>query len=352
METEAKRKKRRKWPIVLLVTVLLVGAVLTAAPHIAYKTAEEHMLAGDYDTAEPIFTRLGDFKDSIQKAEEIKRIRTYEKARELLSEGEYDAAYAEFLSLGAYQDSEALSTECIYSKAVSLLHYGPDTDHEKVAQAREIFLSLGDYEDSQQYLAQFRVVNTYLSRVYTESGENLGTEPLWYDAQGRLTGRGTNPEQYAYDEEGRLVYDAPDHIEYDEEGRISKRYDDEKITTYNYDRKGNEISRQYEYLKTGRTRTRPVRYDRKYAGGLLEKETFYVDELLWTVNLYTYDEQERLTEHTIQNFGGLPYSKDQTYRYTYNEDGTLHQTQYVYPDPADSYTETSVYGYVWAPEAP
>ena len=351
MEAKTERKKRRKWPIVLLAILVLLGAALAAAPHIAYKMAEDRMQAGEYDTAQSIFARLGDFRDSRQQIEEINRITTYEKAGQLLAAGEYDAAYSQFLSLEDYRDSEAMLAECSYQKACSLLTYGVDTDHEKTAQARELFLSLGDYRDSAEYLSQFRVVNTYLARTYIQSGEDLGAEPLWYDARGRLTGRGTVPEQYAYDEEGRLIYDAPDHIEYDEEGRISTLSNEERIVTYTYDKKGNEISRSYYYVESKRSRTRPVRYERKYSGDLLVKETFYDNGMLWTVNLYTYDDQGRIAEHTVQTFGGKPYSTDQTCRYTYHEDGTPDQTAYLYPEAERSYTETCIYGYIWAPEA-
>lgn len=351
MKTENKTRKRRKWPIVLLVFVLILGAAVVAAPHVAYRVAEEKLAAGEYATARQIFEKLGDFKDSSRHIEEIDAACTYEEAQKLLENGNYDEAYGRFQSLGDYRDSKALLPECSYRKAVSWLHVGPNTDHEKVAQAREIFQSLGDYRDSADYLAQFRLVNTALSRVYLQSGEDLGVEPLWYDARGRLTGRGTVPEQYAYDEEGRLIYDAPDHIEYDEQGRISRTSNDERVVTYTYDKKGNEISRSYHYVETGKTRTRPVRYDRKYSKGLLTKETFYDNNMLWTVNLYTYDDQGQLLEHTVQSYGGKPYSSDQTYRYTYHEDGKLNQTEYIYPEDARSYVETAVYGYIWAPEA-
>ena len=351
MKPEKQTRKRRKWPIVLLVLALLLAAAVVAAPHAAYRVAEEKLTALEYETARQIFEMLGDFKDSSRRIEEIDTIRAYEEAQKLLENGNYDEAYAQFLSLGDYRDSEELLPECSYRKAVSWLHTGPDTDHEKVAQAREIFQSLGDYRDSADYLTQFRRVNTALSRTYLQSGEDLGTEPLWYDAQGRLTGRGTVPEQYAYDEEGRLIYDAPDHIEYDENGRISRTSNDERVVTYGYDKKGNEISRSYYYVETGKTRTRPVRYDRKYSKDLLIKESFYDNGMLWTVNLYTYDDQGRILEHTVQSYGGKPYSSDQTYRYTYHEDGTLNQTEYIYPEEARSYVETAVYGYIWAPEA-
>lgn len=344
-------KKRRKWPIVLLVILLLLGAAVMAAPHIAYNVAVTRMEAGEYDTAQSIFAVLGDFQDSGAQLEKIETIRTYDNAVGLMESGNYDAACTQFQSLGAYQDSAELLTECTYRKAVSLLHYGPDTDYEKIDQAREIFLSLGDYGESEAYLSQFRRASISLSRAYLQSGEDLGAEPLWYDAQGRLTGRGSVLEQYAYDEEGRLIYDAPDHIEYDEEGRISVVSNEERVVSYTYDKKGNEISRSYYYIESQRTRSRPVRYERKYSGDLLVKETFYDNEMLWTVNLYTYDDQGYLTEHTVQTYGGKPYSSDQTYQYAYHEDGTLDRTTYLYPEAERCYTETCIYGYIWAPNA-
>lgn len=358
METEKKQKKRRKWPLVLLVIVLLVGAVLAAAPYAVYGIAEEKFRAEDYDTAQLIYEWLGDFRDSPLRLQEIDRIRMYEKAGELLKTGDYDAAYAQFLSLGDYRDSRAMVTECTYQKAVSLLKWGNNVKYENIAQARELFLQLKDYKDSAVFLQQFQLANIGISRKYTQSGEKLATEFRWYDALGRLTGKGAEYDLYAYDDQDRLIRDEETQIEYDEEGRIWRETKDNRVITSTYGKDGKVSSRLYEYIHTSVTKKvfteakeHVYRYVCRYNGDLLEEETLYDNNVHWSDTYYSYDPEDRIIEKTVRNFGGRKYSEDYTYRYTYNEAGLLYQEERHYPNAANNYTDTYLYGYIWVPEA-
>ena len=65
----------------------------------------------------------------------------YKKATELLDNGEYAAAREIFVALGDYEDSAEMVKECDYQQAKEYL----DTDPKA---ARELFVDLGDYRDS------------------------------------------------------------------------------------------------------------------------------------------------------------------------------------------------------------
>lgn len=344
-------KKAKVWIIVLLVLLVLAAAAVVLLPYGAYRFAESKLESGDYDTAAAVFQQLGAYRDSSQRIQDVETARAYALALKRLEDGDYTDACQRFADLGDYKDSAQLVTESTYRLAVSLLSWGNGVDYEKIAQARELLLSLGDYKDSKQHLAQFCWANIYISRVYTQDNISLDREPQWYDAQGRLTGRGSLYDQYAYDEEGRLCYDAPNRFEYDEENRIILEYNDERSIDYTYDEEGKVSSRTYRYKLRGRKVEHQYRYDSRYQNDVLIKESLYDNNELWNVNTYTYDDQGRVVENLLQNYAGRKFSVDYTFRYTYHEDGTVAQKENIYPNAKDSFVDTYLYGWIWAPEA-
>ncbi len=84
----------------------------------------------------------------------------YKKAIALLDGGDYAAAREMFVALGDYEDSAAMITECDYRQARSLLASGA------FESAREMFLALGDYKDSKKL-----AVNAawYMLHAYVET---------------------------------------------------------------------------------------------------------------------------------------------------------------------------------------
>ena len=156
-----------KKPLVfaLLAVVVIAAAILAwKLPEIrqerAYKQAVALLEAADFEAAGVAFSRLGDYKDSGEKAAEAAALKieadktaAYEKAEKLMTEGDYAAAFEAFAALGDYRDSAekvaeagALKTEAdnaaAYAQAEELL---AANDYRGAILA---FSALGSYQDS------------------------------------------------------------------------------------------------------------------------------------------------------------------------------------------------------------
>ena len=84
-----------------------------------------------YQAAAEQFRALGEYEDSAERAKECekaleacredRRREEYETARTLLEQGSFSKAREMFLALGEYEDSGDLAKECVYRKATGLL---------------------------------------------------------------------------------------------------------------------------------------------------------------------------------------------------------------------------------------
>lgn len=122
LEVEAKRRKEqtKKAKIALAIILPVVGIVLAFAcyfypdvikPGREYQTAEELLNAGKYDEAIEAFEKLGDYKDSRERAQEI----YYNEAEKLFTDGEYIAAATAFEKIGDYQDANEYAIKAWYA---------------------------------------------------------------------------------------------------------------------------------------------------------------------------------------------------------------------------------------------
>ena len=143
------------------------------------KLAESH-----YDTAAQLFQDLGDYKDS----PDMKKECLYQKASDAMQQQHYGEASEGFAGLSGYKDSDEKRKEADYLWACAECESGQD-----VAHARELFLSLGDYQDSQERLSKFeyRVVDP--DYKYNSRGEK-------YKFEGSVVSRSgdTLVEKYEY----------------------------------------------------------------------------------------------------------------------------------------------------------
>ena len=335
-------KKKKKWPIVLAVLLVLAAAVVMLAPGIAYSYAQEQFAVENYDMAAQIFQILGEYEDSPTMLTKI-------QIRQHMAVGNYSIAEELLLTLEDSEETQAQLQECRYQRAVSYLAYGSNTNHDLVNEAHAIFTDLGDYRDSADYLTQFQWAQLYASRTMTASGETLGKEGRWYNAKGQLTGQGAQYDIYTFDDAGLLLSDEEYQYEYDEEGRVIQQTNDRVVISITYDKKDRIATKHYRYK--AKEVSHKYRYQSKYDGELLLEETLYDNNVLWSYNTYTYDEQGRVVENFRQSYAGKTFSTDYTFRYTYNDDGSLHQKEQVYPNPNNSYIDTYLYGYIWTPEA-
>lgn len=163
----AKKTKKLAMILVPIVAIVVVAAVLisgAAKKSNAYKDAVALVEAGQYDKAITAFAALGDYKDS------AKQIQIAETA--LLEE----------------QNSKA------YAEAMGLLKSDRSEDEDK---AYHILKELGNYKDSQNYLASF---------VYKQ----ISYDDAWYeyDTFGNLVEVDYGDYSYYYHyEDGRLVWE-------------------------------------------------------------------------------------------------------------------------------------------------
>lgn len=84
----------------------------------------------------------------------------YKKAMQLYEEGNYGEAYEIFKSLDEYKNSEEMAEECylwsLYNTAIRLF------EDKEYYSARETFIYLGNFQDSQTYLKNIRDNNLVL----------------------------------------------------------------------------------------------------------------------------------------------------------------------------------------------
>ena len=143
-EREKQRKKRRVIgiPVVVVCTVFLIILTTVIVPNSKYTKAAELYVEGNLEEALAVFEKLGSFKDSSVRAEEI---------------------------------SERLEQERIYQQKKSKYDYAVSLLNRKSFKDAEVaFAELNDFEDSaemaqeanyQYWLALYQVWNTHYSEV-------------------------------------------------------------------------------------------------------------------------------------------------------------------------------------------
>ena len=235
-----------------------------------------------------------------------------------------------------------------YNDACALIESG---DYEGAYAA---FKELGDYKDSQEYLARFiyfpTVVNYNLadrSGVMTvELGtHNMPTRMLTQGVEGEENNVYTKDGIYTYDDEGNLLRQAMTYngtlaaydYTYDDQNRLIKaEYSVEGVVSavnnYVYDENGFLV--REDYIVDG-----VVYYDyvNSYdANGNFIKSVFKAEDgdHIYT---YTYNDDGNLVNETGSVPGGHWYNTD----YTYNSDGEL--TQEVYTEGDYSHTINYTY---------
>lgn len=97
----------------------------------------------------------------------------YKKAMEAFDSGDYATAREIFVELGDYEDSADMVIQCDYQQALAYL------DEGEYAQARELFLELGDYEDCKENA--MTAAQYMLMEYVEENGEFKKVNPDNYD---------------------------------------------------------------------------------------------------------------------------------------------------------------------------
>lgn len=102
---------------IVLLSAVILCLILAGCSGSQYKKATELYEQGNYAEAGEIFSKLGNYEDSADKANECK----YQEASALLQNSDYDAAKELFSALGDYGDSADKVKFCDYKKAENCL---------------------------------------------------------------------------------------------------------------------------------------------------------------------------------------------------------------------------------------
>ncbi len=141
-QKENKKITRKILLIAAVASALIIVAIILSTfvfiPQGKYSKAFEMFDTGNYAEAEMVFSELGEYKDSLDMANEC----IYHEAIILVDAKNYADAISLFTKLGEYKDSLDMANECIYHEAIILV------DAKNYADAISLFTKLGEYKDS------------------------------------------------------------------------------------------------------------------------------------------------------------------------------------------------------------
>ena len=201
---EAKKKKTTKILAVVIPTVCALVAIILLAtkvfvPNSKYNNAVKLMDAGSYEEAIVAFEAMDGYKDSVQKIADCEQgivdrelailEEKYNDAVALMEAGKYDEAVSAFEELGDFKDSGERAIEIkdavAYEAAEKLLTEG------RISEAAITFGKLGDYEDARE--RSFELWNQIAHRETISAG-SYHTVGLCNDGTVVATGNAQNGE--------------------------------------------------------------------------------------------------------------------------------------------------------------
>ena len=358
-EDEKKRslRYRLKRLALILIPFLLIAAFacsvywFSSSRARSYDEAMALYESGDYAGAAAAFDRLSRYKDAAAqaaRAREEDAVQTnYIRAGKFLENGRFEDARELYLSLGDYRDSAQLATEAEYRRGLELIETGAN------AEARDLFAGLGDYKDSAKISAHFfdRLLSEEIS--FQESVNGPLATFYTYDSQGRIASMTERYSVYPDREDKVYLYTWNEDGSYDvAEGKVLLHYDaygsflgQGEQTAYSYDY-GFFDSGVMHYCET---------YDAKtgdYLGGVVNDEHG---------NTLRITDKNGVTRKVVSEYKDELLVKQETYAsdgtmldrtsYEYDSQGRVKRTSYITPGASTALTHSYTYGLVYVPEA-
>ena len=301
-------------PIAVIAAAAIVFSVVSSRNARAYDDALALLEAGRYNEADVAFTKLGNYKDSAEKAEEAagkgQENTAYTKACKLLEDGSFDEAQALYTELGDYCDS-AEKADGFVQRMVSMT-----TSYDESCSGP--LTTTYTYSSDGVLLSETRLYSEYPSMddqtyeyEYAPDGSYTLTRDQVssvYDDHGNLLGQG-GVFQYDY------VY------EYYDDGTMSSctalaEGSEDTLWIEEYDRHGSTD----RYIEADGTA-----YDfvNTYKGDLLYQQDKYDASGALVGNIkYEYDGDGRLTKKTVIENGNVSKAvvTDFVYGYVYAPD--------------------------------
>ena len=284
-------------PIAVIAAAAIVFSVVSSKNARAYDDALALLDAGRYNEADVAFTKLGNYKDSAEKAEEAagkgQENTAYTKACKLLEDGSFDEAQALYTELGDYCDSAEKADGFVQRRVSMTTSYdescsGPLTTtyaytSDGVLLSETRLYSEYPSMDDQTYEYEYAPDGSY-----TLTREQVSSV---YDDHGNLLGQG-GVFQYDY------VY------EYYDDGTMSSctalaEGSEDTLWIEEYDRHGS----MDRYIEADGTA-----YDfvNTYKGDLLYQQDKYDASGTLVGNIkYEYDGDGRLTKKTVIENGNV-----------------------------------------------
>ena len=315
---------------------------------------------------------------------------------------DFEQAINILTALGDYKDSRDMLKDVIkqaemerqYQEACSILDSTVFPSVTDMEEARNIFISLGDYKDCKDKLRHFK-------KVTLQEGYKSNNTVYYYNAWGDVSiecnysnniysyrdpklmitsphnsdSRKIDPKwEMEFDENGNLIHEKISGSEYNysynSEGKIIScnnflfwEYNDDGTLARCYSTTGN-IERSYEYNTKGDLihlywydSFFPKCYDEYYtydeSSNLIEVRTQYrsndVSGSGTDTTNYTYDEFGNLIKKVQYHGRGSNFAEE--YTYEYSEDRvTITSTIVGKPYTKDTHFYYYTYGYIWAPK--
>ena len=143
-----------------------------------YEDALAVFINGDYETAYELFTELGDYQDSVEKAHEAK----YRIAEKYYEEGDYEKAISTFSDLSGYKDSldrkEKIQQEVYYNRAIEEANNGNRFEAilllrriRNNLQAEELLSNL-QFEDEIEKLSHVKIGSVVSFGTYDQNADS------------------------------------------------------------------------------------------------------------------------------------------------------------------------------------
>lgn len=149
LRVRRKRLVRTAIPCAILAVLTLCFTLFyysVILPRNGYASASALLSQGEYKQAVSAFLELGDYRDAPEQAEQAEKEGNYQSALSLMESGRYEEAQAQFQLLRGYRDAREQEKKAKYHAGIKAQEEG------ELTEAKEIFTSLGMYEDSSQRL--------------------------------------------------------------------------------------------------------------------------------------------------------------------------------------------------------
>ena len=169
--------KRKAIIIALAAAIVLTLSGVQIYRLVKRAQAEQMIERGDYEGARAVFERYGSENDTA-RCDALMLERTYQEALRLLETGDYASAEQIFEQISDYKDAKDRLSDCDWLRANAL------TEQGLLSEAREVYLSLGDYPGCSQaidevnelmYARALELASDFEMQAASELWRELGT---------------------------------------------------------------------------------------------------------------------------------------------------------------------------------